>query len=493
MKTNPVRERIVLFLFLIICYFPIFNRLGTPPIKSWDESLYAMRAFHFYETGTYLPSFAAFPGMEHQNLKPPLMTLTQALFFPIFEHSDLEMFLRFPIALCVVGIVLLMLWYSKQITGHYWLGMIWSTILMTSEGFIRVHVGRTGDHDAALSFFLFLSCFAFLKYIHEEDAKKKVRRLILLSALLYLTFLTKSVVAFFFIPGFILYAATQKQLGSILRTRSTYIAGASLLAGIVAYYGLMEYLNPGFMDGVRGHALGRYTEAMGFQTHEDYYFKRLYESSYKYWIYFIPLGLSLIFSNRLKQGKNLGQLAVYCTAPFLLIITGSQTRYPWYDAPIYPLLAIIVGLGIYQFILFLQDWMKRSSYFPASSLLIYLVLGVFLLPYLRIVKQFEQLAHQDDYDQYGYIMEAVDKRHDIKTYKAYMTGYSPQLSFYIGYYNRRKAYDISLHREEEDFQVGDYVMFCQGPKRRFIEEKFEFELVEGYGKHCRMLKLVGIR
>ncbi|MEO0340338.1 MAG: hypothetical protein AAF242_14150, partial [Bacteroidota bacterium] len=390
-------------------------------------------------------------------------------------------------------IIFLMLWYSKKITGHYWLGMIWSTILITSEGFIRVHVGRTGDHDAALSFFLFLSCFAFLKFVHEEDKKKKIRRLIGLTLLLYITFLTKSVVAFFFIPGFLIYAAVHKQLLPILRARSTYLAGVSLLGGVIAYYALMEYLNPGFMDGVRGHALGRYTEAMGFVTHEDYYFKRLYESSYKYWIYFIPLGLSLVFSNRLKHGKQLGQLAVFCAVPFLLIITGSKTRYPWYDAPIYPLLAIIVGLGIYQVILFLQDWMKQSKFFPASSLLIYLVIGVFLLPYLRIVKQFEQWGHLDDYDQYGYIMEAVDKRHDVKTYKAYMTGYSPQLSFYISYYNQRKGYNISLHREEGDFQVGDYVMFCQGSKRRFIEEKFTFEVVEGYGKNCRMLKLVGLQ
>ncbi|MEM6699976.1 MAG: glycosyltransferase family 39 protein, partial [Bacteroidota bacterium] len=221
-------EIVALALFLLLCYFPIFHHLGVPPIKGWDEGLFGMRMLYLYETGDYLPAFSAFPGeVVHYNLKPPLMTFVQTLFFPVLENSDLELTLRLPIALCVLGTVVLMLWYSKKESGKHWWGMIASLVLLTSEGYTRVHVGRTGDHDAALAMFMLIGVFAFLRYLNAQNSRERKRHLTILTLLLLLSFLTKSIVGFFFVPGFVIYAALQKQLLPILKRPSTYVAAIS--------------------------------------------------------------------------------------------------------------------------------------------------------------------------------------------------------------------------------------------------------------------------
>jgi len=483
-------EIVALMLFLLLCYFPIFHHLGVPPIKGWDEGLFGMRMLHLYETGGYLPTFSAFPGeVVHQNLKPPLMTFVQVLFFPLLENADLELTLRLPIALCVLGTVILLLWYSKKESGKYWWGMIASLVLLTSEGYTRVHVGRTGDHDAALAMLMLISVFAFLRYLNAENHKVRKRHLIILSIILLLSFLTKSIVGFFFVPGFILYAALQKQLLPILKRPSTYVAAISLLVCVTLYYVLMDNWLPGFFKGIREHALGRYTTSLGHNHPFDFYFKRYYNSSFCIWIYFLPLATALVFSKKLKLFKAIGQLAFCCALPYLIIISYSETKLPWYDAPMYPLLAILVAIGIYQLWYFLADWTKKSKHIPLSSFAIYGIVFLFLVPYVRIVTQFSNFKLSGQDEQFAYLMKQIDKKQLTKDYYVFATGQAPQLSFYSGYFNRRKGYDIQVVKNTDTFQNGDQVMLCQDSRKKIIDEQFEYEPMASYGKKCHLLRL----
>lgn len=488
-KSNRT-EIVALVLFLLLCYFPIFHHLGVPPIKGWDEGLFGMRMLYMYETGDYLPAFSAFPGeVVHYNLKPPLMTFVQVLFFPLFENVDLELTLRLPIALCVLGTVLLLLWYSKKESGKYWWGMIASLVLLTSEGYTRVHVGRTGDHDAALAMLMLVGLFAFLRYLKASENRARRQHLMVLTLLLLLSFLTKSIVGFFFVPGFIIYAALQKQLLPILKRPSTYIAVASLLACVTLYYILMDNWMPGFFKGIREHALGRYTTALGHNHPFDFYFKRYYNSSFRIWVYFLPLAAALVFSKKLNKFKAVGQLAFCCGLPYLLIISYSQTKLPWYDAPMYPILSILVAISIYQLWQFLADWSKQSKHFPMSTFAIYGIIFLFLVPYVRIVKQFSNFKLSGQDEQFAYLMKQIDKKELSKNYYVFATGQAPQLSFYSGYYNRRKDYDIQVVKNTDSFQSGDQVMLCQDSRKKILDEQFEYAAMASYGKKCHLLKL----
>ncbi|MEM9888950.1 MAG: hypothetical protein AAF849_23860 [Bacteroidota bacterium] len=484
------KEGGLFLLFLVLCYFPIFHHLGVPPIKGWDESLFGMRMLHFYETGDYLPAFKIFPGeVPHQNLKPPLMTFVQSLSFGLLGGQDLELSLRLPIALCVLGTVLLLLWYSKKESNHLWWGMIAAVVLLTSEGYTRVHVGRTGDHDAALAFFMLIGMFAFFRYVHAEDSKTRNRQLLVLTAMLLISFLTKSIVGFFFVPGFIIYAAMHRQLLPILKRPATYIAAFSLFSLVAIYYFLMDTWHPGFLKGIREHALGRYTQSLGHNHPFDFYFKRYQASSFRIWVYFLPLAIALVFSSKLKQFRNIGQLAFFCATPYLLIISFSETKLPWYDAPMYPLLSILVAIAIYQVLQALMNWSKNSAFFPSSSWILYALCFLFLVPYVRIVKQFSHFKLSGNDEQFAYMMKRIEKNRGIQDYYICAQGQYPQLSFYTGYYNKIRGYDLNIVKDMKMLAVGDEVMLCQNSRKKILQESFEYETLEQYGKRCHFVRL----
>ena len=73
-------------LFLLFCYFTIFHHLGLQPIQSWDEGLFAMRAYFLAETGQLMPAFTVFDEtFTHPNIKPPFTTYFQALSFKLLD------------------------------------------------------------------------------------------------------------------------------------------------------------------------------------------------------------------------------------------------------------------------------------------------------------------------------------------------------------------------------------------------------------------------
>ncbi len=479
--------------FLVLCYFPIFHQLGTPPIKGWDEGLFGMRALYLAETGEVLPAFSEFPGyVTHLNIKPPLFSWIQAQSLHLLEDVDVELALRLPIALCVLGTVLILLLYSKRVSGRFWWGMIASLVLITSEGYIRVHVARTADHDAALAFLMLGQLIVFLKYLSSEADRQRYVYLGALVILLLMAFWTKNVIGFLFLPGFLVYAIFQKQLLPILKRPSTYVAIVAGMMGIGLYYLLMNEWVPQQAEIIQKDTFNRFSNFIGAHDHPfDYYFKRYYDSSFRTWIYFIPLGAIVAFSKKLKQFDRISQLAVCCAVPYLLVISSSVTKLPWYDAAMYPLLSIVVATGLYQLGQALWQWTSNSSFLPNSTIVIYAGLFLFLVPYTRIVTQFADFQLTGGDEIYAYLMKRLDRK-GIDDYYLLSSGVHPQPAFYTSYFNWRKEGTIKYTFKVEERQPGDLVMYCQGHIKARIDTTFTYTPLENYKEQCYLLRLDGM-
>lgn len=490
-KNWTKKEGLCFILFLVICYFPIFHHLGIPPIKGWDEGLFAMRALHLYDTGEYLSSFTVFPGeIDHDNAKPPFFTCLQALSLAVF--ADLELALRLPIALCVLGTVLTLLLYAKRKSGHFWWGMMASLILMTSEGYTRVHVAKTADHDAGLAFLMLLQCFTFLAFLNANNKKSKLIFAALFSLLLFCSFLTKSVVGFLFLPGFVIYLILQKKLMVTLKQPIIYAAITAVVIGVGGYYFWLQQNMPEILAAIRTDSFGRFLgEVKSNQNPFDFYLKRYWNSSFRLWVYFVPLGVALAFSNKLKQFQPITQLAVCCLIPYLLIISISVTKLPWYDAALYPLLSIIVATALYQLGGALLEWTEKSVYFPNSSVVLYSMIFLFLLPYIRIVKQFNNYQLSNPNEQYAYLMKRIDRQNEVKNYIILTKGPFPQPAFYAGYFNRLKGYKIQMTDDVEDCKAGEIVLFCQTTIKARVDTLFSYTPLENYKDKCHLLRIDG--
>ncbi|MCB0838311.1 MAG: glycosyltransferase family 39 protein, partial [Bacteroidetes bacterium] len=228
-----IRIWVPILLFSVAAYFPIFLHLGSFPLKNFDESLFAMRAYKMAHEGEYLYNFRDFPdGPSSTNVKPTFFTTIQALSFKILGYNEIA--LRLPVALCVVLLLGFFLRLSYLETGSLTWGYFCGLVLITSIGFIRVHISRTGDHDAPLAVMGWLSLLYFFRYLQND--RKSTRDLWIFTFLMIAATLTKSVSGLFFVPALVIYSLYKKQFVALMTSKELWLSVAAFVIAVGGFY-----------------------------------------------------------------------------------------------------------------------------------------------------------------------------------------------------------------------------------------------------------------
>ena len=239
--------------FLLAAYFPLFLHLGSQPVKNFDESLFALRAYRLAHYGEYLNNFKEFPdGPSATNTKPIFFSAIQALSFKVLGYNELA--LRLPVALSVLLLLFFFVRFSWQETGSMTFGFFAGLVLLTSIGFIRIHISRSGDHDAPLAVMGWLALLYFFKYLQND--RKERRHLWIFTGLLIATTLTKSVAGLFFTPALLLYSLYKKQFLNLLKSRDFWIAVGIYILVVGGYYLWREIEHPGFWKAMNKGEIG---------------------------------------------------------------------------------------------------------------------------------------------------------------------------------------------------------------------------------------------
>lgn len=146
------RRDVILFVIVVIAaVFAIFPRLGSQPLREWDESRLAVSAYEMYESGNYLVSTFEYKA-DLWNTKPPLLLWLQALNMKLFGVGVLAVRLPSAIALFLSTIALFCFFAkcNRPLAGFYS-----ALILICSKGLLTYHFGRSGDYDSLMCFFLY--------------------------------------------------------------------------------------------------------------------------------------------------------------------------------------------------------------------------------------------------------------------------------------------------------------------------------------------------
>ncbi len=456
--------------YLLLCYFPIFYHLDTPGLFQWDESLYALRALSIAENGEYLFNFKQLlPEFDHRNTKPPFITLFQALSLKMLGYNELA--LRLPIALLVLSLCFYLPYWTKRTFNSFGIGMLSMLVLLTSIGFVRTHVARTGDHDAAISIFLFLSMLLFYRMVHAATNKETARATYLFAIVILMGTLTKSIVAFMFLPVLAVYAIAQGKLVYLLRLRSTYISIGIVLAGIVAYYGWLEAMKPGYLMWIWEYDLGgRYTNTIEQHSHPfKFYFDLLFRERFHYWLWFLPISL-LIPWIRKSEWRNLSLLSFFCALFYLLVVSASETKLHWYDAPAYIPLALVVGIGVYELWRGFSE--LSTSILPANKSAILTVVFVFTFfgaPYHSILQAVNWNLPNNSNERYGFVLRRVLKDYPAASYKVLHSSFSIPLGFYSNAWTDEKKEVLHI-QVPEGLKTGDVVLTGQAHQKAYLTD-----------------------
>ena len=142
------RNRFLYVALFVLVGIPLFAGLGSLSIRLWDESRLAVNAIEMYENhNPWVTFFDGKPDMW--NTKPPLMIWLQVFSLKIWGIN--EWAIRFPSAMAGLFTIIFLFRMIQQRSGN----LIWAIctigILITTRGYVDLHVTRTGDYDALLT------------------------------------------------------------------------------------------------------------------------------------------------------------------------------------------------------------------------------------------------------------------------------------------------------------------------------------------------------
>ncbi|MBW4560266.1 MAG: glycosyltransferase family 39 protein [Mojavia pulchra JT2-VF2] len=328
---HPFKEKEWLLGLLLASLVLLLIFLGNLPLRDWDEGTYAIVAREIYRTGNWLyPTLQGEPFL----LKPPLMQWLIALCYQLGGVQEFTT--RFPGAvLTALGVPLLYLVGRLVFTENLpalFAALVYLTMLPV------VRHGRLAMLDGmTISFFLLL-LFCLLKARHDKKYALGV------GFCLGLITLTKGmlVVVLGGIVGLFLLANRQ-----IILLKNPYLWLGMLLgnAPAIAWYvsQWQHYGNDFLQVHFQAQAFDRLGQAVeGNSGPPWYYIIELLKYAFP-WLLFLPGGLYLSWKQRHTAW---GCLILISTIVYLLTISLMKTKLPWYVMPIYPFLALAIGVNL---------------------------------------------------------------------------------------------------------------------------------------------------
>jgi 4-amino-4-deoxy-L-arabinose transferase-like glycosyltransferase len=484
-------KRLTLYsLYFVAIAFPLLLHLEKRTVRLWDESLFALRAMYLSETGKFLNNFNQFDQLPHHlNTKPIFGTLFQALSFKIFGYTELG--LRFPMVIFSFLTVGLLLYAGKKILNNLWIGFASGLILITSQGYLMVHIARSGEHEVVIAFLMTLGLLSFFLYSKNlENANRKIFLWICVLSVVA-AILTKLVIGLFFLPGFLLYLIHTKQLKSVLQDRSLYWGIAAALVMIVGYFFLIEHFNEGYLQRLWDYELvGRYTNAIETEKLPwYYYFHRLIDGKFLPWLVFMALAIIWLQQKWTASNRDLVLLSLYCVGTYLLIISFSGTKKFWYDASIYPIISLVAGIGLFEMYQYLK-YQGEMNTKVGKGLFVGFIILLFVVPYSLVMNKVYLPKNGFEADKYGYLIRRMEKSHpDIKEFTIAINNFGASAAFYQNAYNLEKGYSIELARGA-NYKKGDYIICCIDNAFIPIDKKYTVDVIQVYDL-CKLLQVSG--
>lgn len=479
---NYNRSQVAIAVFVLFCvaiYFPLFLHLDSFTLRIYDEARRGVNALEMLNNGQWLiPHYSGQPDMW--GTKPPVLIWLQVVSFHLFGINTLAV--RLPVSVAGLCTVLLLILFAYRHLRNIRFGYLAGLVLLTSSGYVRFHGIRSGDYDGLLTLFttgMVLVYYVFLK-------RRQWRYLYITTIFMILACLTKGVTGLFFLPALLLYTIFSKQLMFLLRSRHLYYNIGLFILFVLGYYLLRESQNPGYLQAVWENELGgRFLSTVERHGKDPWYFIRLIATEkFKFWIPLLPLAVFLGWTNR----EGLSPLTKYlllCILFFLLVISTSQTKLSWYDVPVYPLLALLVAVGIELLLQALRSLYKNRSTWLLKA---FFIIGLFAWPYRTIVQHvYHRQDNQGEWKrmQFGYFMEQLT---DVPAYDVGAMYYNPSALFYADMY-RQKGQEVYTYDPGARTTLGKRVVLCEKKAKELFAENHEFTVLRSW-QACVLVEVI---
>lgn len=469
---------------LFAIYLAIFRGLGEAPLLQWDESRRGVNAIEMAEQGSWLvPYFEGKP--DQWAAKPALLPALQRISMGLFGIS--EWALRLPVALFACGTIFLVWLFAFYLTGSAYMAYTSAFILLASPGYIHYHIAFTGDYGGLLIFFILATSFAFFVAVEDPGEKRRSTAWWAFGLALALGTLSKSIAAWLFTPALLIYLTIRNKWVPTLTDKRPYLAVFLALIIIAGYYLGRESIDPGYLQAVWDNELGgRYLQTLeGHDYPLSYYFEMFFDWKFLPWYLFVPF-VFILKTNNLRF-RHARWLLLSCSLVQILVVSNSSTKLSYYEAPVYPWMAILAGTGIFTLlsrflaadITILKNKLDKHTAAFLMFLVIWSVPFALVFPHKK-----EQLTPIPETRIGGFtrVLKAYDN------YFLCHHGYSAHDIFYVkklqseGKHVRLNAIDY--------LSPGDSLILCESQDWDRLEKWFTWELIHGQNRECALVRMV---
>jgi uncharacterized protein (TIGR03663 family) len=315
--------------WLVIAAFALLWKLGTANLAAWDEAIYAQVSKEIVQSGEWLTLHWQYsPWFE----KPPLFMWITSVVYRMFGISEFSA--RLPSA--ISGIAVLALTYTMgRLAYGKRAGLLAAAILFSCYHFFSF--SRFGTMELMLTLFTYLAVYGYLRTIADQ------RWWYLVWSACALGLMVKGAGGIVAPVAIWLAVIFDKHLASI---RSRHFWQACLLAAVIVlpWHVLMyaRYGHPFIDEYVGYHVIARATTTLeGHASGYFYYVATLIDGFFPV-VVLAPFAIISEIRNRKRAGS--GSRILLALAVFVfLFYTLIPTRRPWYIAPLYPALAILIA------------------------------------------------------------------------------------------------------------------------------------------------------
>ncbi|HVO93574.1 MAG TPA: glycosyltransferase family 39 protein [Terriglobales bacterium] len=321
---------------VLLCAVALFVKLGAPALFEPDEGRNAEKAREILLLNDWVT--------PHENI---LVVLDKPIFYYWLVAASYRTFgvsewsARLPSALAAGGSVALVFFFALRFFG-FWPALWSSLILVTSLEFCVL--GRIVIFDMTLTFFTTLALLSFFCALHEEPGVPRISWLGLMYFSVGIATLVKGPIGVI-LPGMVAlgYLLIGRKL-ALLRGLGLYFGIPFFLAIVVPWYYEVDRLNPGYLRYFLWEEnFIRYLTPHFNRSEGWYYFLMVLAVGFLPWTVCIPGAVR----NAWRARRDDSQLFLLCwtVLPFLFF-SFSRAKLPHYILPIFPPLALLVGISL---------------------------------------------------------------------------------------------------------------------------------------------------
>lgn len=303
-------------------------------LANWDEAWYADVSRTMAETKNLLTPTWNY-GLFFD--KPPLYYWISACMYLFFGDSEISS--RLPSALAGIGSTILVCIIVYESTRSKISALISGIILSAIPGFVGR--ARTGNLDVLFTFWIVGTSYCWLKTTQSN----RYRWWALMGLTLGLGFLSKGFGCIAFIGSAFIYEIITKMM-NIYRIKRYIGSLVIFLLCIVAWVGPMYILfGNDFISTFFHHQSNKYMSTFALWKSFSFDMVRYSISGLKIWA-LVLFGI-LLLNRKIWKDKIFSCFILFIII-FELLLSFSVNKSNWFLVPIYPFVAMVIGLGLYR-------------------------------------------------------------------------------------------------------------------------------------------------